>query len=179
MKCRIVLLIPVACAILSSCKSGPSRQESSVSTSWGPVTDGVTCGISLSKRTYILGDEVEIHVVLKNTRTETVTCNVSTIQSYTLKEDGVREMRLIADAVGGQYRKGREVSIPAGQTVQILSQRFPTRPSLNLMSDLHFTPGSTPTLVVCTPMFDKKKGPLLAGKVSGACSGVVKVEVKQ
>jgi len=179
MKCVLAFTAFLTCFILASCTNMSDRQAGNASVVWGRETDGVCCGLAASKETYVLGEGVAIRVVLKNTRAEPITCNVSTIQSYRLTKDGVREMHLIVDATGDQYLKGTEVRIPSGQSIQILSQTFPTRPAGNFMSDIHFTAESTPIRVICTPLFDKKDGPLLAGDVSGASSGVITVQVSE
>jgi hypothetical protein len=84
---------------------------------------------------------------------------------------------VLSDALGGRYTQGEEHVIPSGAVRKILDQRFPTRPSGNRASDLHFTPGATPIVVVCTPLFGEIDPAFRFSGISGACSGLVRVVV--
>ena len=170
----------LACLILAigllSCAAATEPNGDGQEISWGHEKDGIVCGVAAGQAVR-LGEQVEISVFLRNSRLDEVECNVSTIGSYRLAAGGLRRMYLVVDATGTQYTKGQRHVIPPGQSGRILVQRFATRPAGNHMSDIHFTPGSMPIVVVCTPLFQHKRGPLLAGDVSGLQSGVAEVTV--
>ncbi len=114
---------------------------------------------------------------LKNSGPKAVACNVSGIES-SRQEEGVCRFEMIVDALGGQYTRGNRHVIEPGQTARVVVQEFTTRPTGNFATDLHFTPGKTPVVVLCAPMFEKVKGPILApGNPPGIRSGTVIVDV--
>ena len=171
------LIAFLACIVLLSCTSSSLRQQDEKGITWGPAAEGVSCGIGLSQQTYVTGEDVAVRVYLKNANTESITCNVSNIQTWRNTPEGPCTLALLVDATGDQYMSGRKVVIPPGQTIQIVSQAFPTRHAGNRMSDLHFAPGFTPIRVICTPLFNRKDGPLLSGNLSGVSSGVAEAQV--
>ncbi len=146
------------------------EEESNNLISWGEGKNGISCGISLSKPSYVLGEDVEVSIFLRNNCNRELKCNVRGIGSWRNIENGAMCMDLVFNEVGDRRYNGTEYTVPNGKVCMILVQKFHTRPLNNPMSDLHFTPGEKSIIVQCDPRFE-------GNELSGIYSGIATVEV--
>ncbi len=161
----------------------PPETHASDGIAWGEETDGIRCGISLGRERHALGEKVALAVFLRSSRSDEVTCTVSSSRIFSCKvgDDGVHTLFMVVDTAGGRHpwTSTRTCALPPGETVKVLTEDFATRGAPSGMSDIHFSPGKTRIRARCAPLFGQFSGPPPADEPEGVLSGEVTVEVTE